>query len=212
MRLVVMDSVPSDGTVPIERRDLASVLDTQDIAVNHYRVPPGNGLPSGLHTHMDQEEVFVVLSGTATFETFQLPAVSGDSNPPSQPTGDRIEVESGAIVRFAPGEFQTGWNHGDTDLVVLALGAPRESTDVRIPVPCEECAAETLRLETGGDGLRFACPECHVRYIPEPCPDCGGSDLHVTLGDSHKPVVVCDNCGTTFNRPPMHRNREESGQ
>jgi hypothetical protein len=44
---------------------------TEHVAINHYQVPAGEGLPSGLHAHYDQEEVFVVLAGEATFETLR---------------------------------------------------------------------------------------------------------------------------------------------
>lgn len=55
----------------IDRLRLSDPLDTTAIAVNHYRIPPGNEFPSGVHAHMDQEEVFVVLDGTAAFETME---------------------------------------------------------------------------------------------------------------------------------------------
>lgn len=100
----------------IDRRELSAPLATTDLAINYYRIPPENGFPGGVHAHMDQEEVFVVLVGTAEFETMN----------------GTITVEAGEAIRFGPGEFQSGANAAEQDLVALALGAPRDSEDVRI--------------------------------------------------------------------------------
>jgi len=173
-----------DGSV---RRGCTEPLGLTDLALNQYRLAPGDGLPGGVHTHMDQEEVFVVLEGTATFET----------------TDGEVRVSESEAVRFGPGEFQSGKNEGDTDLVVLALGAPRETEDTRIPVACPECDHETLRLETG-EQLTFVCPGCDTAYTPQDCPNCGHETLRVTLsGDGSHTVVVCQGCDSEFDRPPL---------
>lgn len=168
------------------RRRLTEHLGTTDISLNHYQLAPGDGLPGGLHSHMDQEEVFVVLDGTATFETM----------------GGEVTVDEFEAIRFGPGEFQSGKNTSDSDLIVLALGAPRETGDIRIPVPCPDCNHETLRLDSG-DELTFICPDCSVESIPQNCLNCGHDDLRVTLGEETQTVVVCQNCETTFDQPPL---------
>jgi uncharacterized cupin superfamily protein len=98
-----------------------------------------------MHTHMDQEEVFYVVEGTATFET---------------PDGETA-VAAGEAVRFAPGDYQRGRNEGDGPVEALALGAPKGSTDVRVPHPCPECGdSENVRAIPAEDGFEFECPEC----------------------------------------------------
>jgi uncharacterized cupin superfamily protein len=169
------------------RHELSEPLGTTHLAVNRYRVPPGGGLPGGLHAHMDQEEVFVVLEGVATFETL---------------TGD-VTVEAGETVRFAPGEFHSGRNGSADPLVVLALGAPRESDDVRVPLPCPACGFDNRRLATDAGDLQFVCPDCGTVQTPGACPSCGGEDLHVTLDDGPDPVVVCQHCEAVFEQPPL---------
>jgi uncharacterized cupin superfamily protein len=178
------------------RVDLTAALGTTDCALNRYRLAPGEGFPSGLHAHGDQEEVFVVQAGTATFET--LPDY------PADPTGEVVTVEAGEAVRFAPGEFQTGFNdaHADEELVALALGAPRDSEDVHVPVPCPDCAAATHRLATDG-GFAFRCPRCGAERVPAPCPDCGSDDLAMRLGADDRPVARCADCEAEFDRPPV---------
>jgi len=188
MEKVDVDAVESDaGDSGIERWRLAEPLGTSDLAINRYRLAPGEGLPGGLHAHADQEEVFVVLSGEATFET-----LAGD-----------VGVAAGEAVRFAPGEFQSGANGGDGDLVVLALGAPRDSEDVRIPVACPECGHGDVRLRTDDGDVRFVCPDCGASRVPGPCPECGTEDLRVTLGERGAVVVRCTGCAAEFDSPPV---------
>lgn len=207
-------SLTDDGTSGDEvvRQSLTGPLETTDLAINRYRVPPGEGLPAGLHAHRDQEEVFVVREGTARFET--LREADGTW------TAETVSVAAGEAIRFAPGEFQSGHNRGDDDLAVLALGAPRDSDDVRLPVACRDCGRGDLRLATGGDAPTFRCPDCGAAHVPAPCPDCGGDDLRVALGDeastgaavastvdvappASETVVVCDDCAATFPAPPL---------
>lgn len=182
---VSADDVGGGGS----RRSLSAALSASDVAINHYRFPPGTGFPGGLHAHADQEEVFVVLAGAATFET-----LAGE-----------VGVRAGEVIRFPPGEFQSGRNDADADadLVALAVGAPRESEDVRLPFPCPDCGDGDLRLVTGGDGVTFECPGCGAGHVPGPCPDCGGTDLAATLDEVEDPVVRCRDCGAAFERPPL---------
>ncbi|WP_244509989.1 cupin domain-containing protein [Halogranum gelatinilyticum] len=170
----------------VERVDLGESLATTAVACNWYRIAPEESLPGGLHAHVDQEELFYVVEGEATFET--LDGV--------------VTVTTGEAVRFAPGTFQSGRNAGDETLVVLAVGAPRATDDVRIPFPCPTCDDSTLRLDTE-DGLTFGCPACGVDHDPDPCPECASEELRATVGDAGRPVVACDGCGATFDAPPV---------
>ena len=128
----------------VEMHRLTDALGTEDMAINHYRLDPGEGFSGGMHTHLDQEEVFVILSGTATFETEE----------------GAVEVDQGEAVRFAPGEYQTGSNEGEAAVAALALGAPADSTEVRVPVTCRECGHDALAAVPGDDSMEFVCPEC----------------------------------------------------
>lgn len=170
-----------------EARSLSDALGTTAMALNHYRIPPGEGTPSGLHAHADQEEVFLVLDGTATFERLD----------------GALTVTSGEAVRFAPGEFQTCTNRSDADLVVLAIGAPPDSSDVRIPALCPDCGHSGLRLTTDGGALTLECPGCECEHVPVPCPNCGSEDLAMRRVDDGI-RAVCAGCREVFERPPMH--------
>ncbi|WP_439025425.1 cupin domain-containing protein [Haloarchaeobius sp. DT45] len=190
MRRVALADVASDDPGDeSDRHHLASALGTESLALTRYRIAPGDGLPGGVHAHTDQEEVFVVLDGTVTFET------------PAAADG-RVAVSAGEAIRFAPGEFQSGWNRGESDCTVLALGAPRDSDDTRIPVACPDCDHPDLRLDVGGDAPTLVCPACAAEHVPEPCPACGDGELVARL-DGHEAVVVCESCASEFADPPF---------
>jgi uncharacterized cupin superfamily protein len=188
MERILIDSVePNDHKNDIERRDLSDPLNTTDIAINHYRLAPGERFPGGLHAHMDQEEVFFVLEGEATYETMD----------------GEVTVSEGEAIRFAPGEFQSGKNASDSELVVCAMGAPRDSEDIRIPVGCPECGHDNMRLVLDDDRPTFVCPDCSVERISQGCPGCGRAEMRVVLGEGTQTVVACPDCGLELKKPPF---------
>jgi len=204
MERVAFDASVNAGEKGTDRRGLSRPLDTDHVAINRYRVPPGEGFPSGLHTHADQEEVFVVLDGSATFETLpdRSPDGSGAGDGDDPRTGRELTVAAGEAIRFAPGEYQSGSNRGDEPLVALAIGAPRETTDVRVPVRCPDCGEADFALDASGETLSFRCPECGTERVPAPCPDCGADALTLTLGEGDTVVAACEGCGAAFDEPP----------
>lgn len=169
------------------RHELGEALGTTAVAINFYRIEPGGGLPAGLHAHFDQEEVFIVLAGTAVFETFD----------------GAVTLGAGEAIRFAPGEFQSGRNPGETAVELLALGAPKDTEDIRIPCSCPECTAPSLRLSFG-DQLTFVCPECAASRVPADCPSCDSPALQIhAAGDGTDTETVCQDCGATYEEPPF---------
>lgn len=158
MEKVSVDDVEpqAPGGSDLDRRALTDPLGTSDVAINYYQLDPGEGFSGGLHTHMDQEEAFYIIEGTATFET--MPTAD------AEPT--EITVGAGEAVRFAPGEYQSGRNAGDEPLTGLALGAPRDSEDVRVPQPCRDCGHENMRAVPGDEGFTLVCPDCGTEVTP----------------------------------------------
>lgn len=128
----------------IDRRGLSDPLGTEDFAINRYQLAPGERFSGGMHAHMDQEEVFVIVEGEATFETID----------------GKVTVEDGEAIRFAPGEFQTGRNDSDSEIIVFAMGAPRDSEDIRIRQDCPECGHDNMRAIPGDDAFDLQCPKC----------------------------------------------------
>ena len=137
------DNNPGGGEESARR--VGEALGTADVGLSYYELDAGQNLSGGVHTHMDQEEVFHVLEGTLTFRT---------------PDGE-VAVGAGEAVRFAPGDFQQGVNESDGPVRLLGIGAPKGSADVRVPQPCGACEeSDTLRFVPGDDGMGLRCPDC----------------------------------------------------
>lgn len=109
---------------PCDRRDVSGAIGATDFVLRYYELAPGEGFSGGFHTHTDQEEAFYVLEGTATFDTEDGEAA--------------VTVGAGEAVRFAPGEFQHGYNDSGDRVRALAFGAPPGMDGT---VGCFVCAA-----------------------------------------------------------------------
>jgi len=131
-------------------RPLTDALGLEEFAMNYYELAPGDSFAYAYHRHEIQEEVFVVLEGTATFET-----EDGD-----------VAVGAGEAVRFGPGEFQRGWNRGDGRVVALALGAPLEyggGETLRDCPDCGEMTDQSIERAEDGDARVTYCEACGAR-------------------------------------------------
>jgi uncharacterized cupin superfamily protein len=179
MQKISTDDIdPSTSGNDINRRKLADPLNTTDVAINRYAIKPGERL-AGLHTHMDQEEVFIITEGEATFETMDGEVIVGTDE----------------VIRFGPGEFQAGKNDSGNEIVIYALGAPRNTEDMRIPIGCSKCDQDNMRLSVAEGEEILVCPDCSAESEPE-CPECGHDNMSVRLAeDSETPIEVCLNCG-----------------
>jgi len=180
MERVAFDAVePGPSTGAATARRLSDALDADTVAINHYSVASDERV-SGLHAHGDQEEIFVVLDGTATIET--LDGV--------------VQLESSEVLRFPPGEYQSVRNEHAEPVELLAIGAPPESEDVRIPLPCPDCGHEFRRPSVTESGPVLQCPACGAQEAAT-CSNCGGESLCAVLGPNGDPVSSCSDCGMT---------------
>lgn len=143
----VEDVDPASTNSPADVvRVLSPVLDTDQVAINYFEVAPTESLGYAYHRHLDQEEVFYVLQGTVTFET----------------EADDVDVEPGEMIRFEPGEFQLGRNPGDERAHVLAVGAPRGSTEIEYLRDCPSCEDETIQTPEISDEPTAILIHCTV--------------------------------------------------
>ena len=129
------------------KRSVGSALGAEHLAMNYYELEPGESFAFGYHAHGDQEEMFYVVEGTATFETEE---------------GD-VTVGTGEVVRFAPGEFQQGRNETDAPVKALAVGAPSDSGELTLLRECPDCGERTENeIEPTDDkrALLTRCGEC----------------------------------------------------
>jgi len=130
-----------------DKRALADALDTDELALNYYELDPGDSFGFGYHRHPDQEEVFYVVDGTATFET----------------EDGEVAVSAGEAVRFAPGEWQLGRNAGDERCVALAMGAPKAARRTEMLRECPDCEGRTenaVEMADDREALVTRCTDC----------------------------------------------------
>ena len=147
-----VDNEPNPMNVHEVRRPVGRALGLSDFAMNYFELDAGESFSGGLHTHRDQEEVFYIQEGTATFET----------------PDDEIVVDAGELIRFAPGEFQMGYNDGDDLVVGFAFGAPgavHDWDELESLVHCRECGEETRHATTLTDGaFELSCLDCENTF------------------------------------------------
>jgi quercetin dioxygenase-like cupin family protein len=102
----VKDMAPQFGMDGIESHFARTNLELENSGVSYFRLDPGYRAPFG-HTHSEQEEVYVILSGSARVAV-----------------GDQV-VELGELdaIRIAP-ETMHGMEAGPDGAEILAFGAP----------------------------------------------------------------------------------------
>ena len=141
------------------RKPVSQALGTEHVAMNYFELDPGDAFAGGLHAHGDQEEIFYVLSGTATFE------VGWER--------EAVDVGPNELIRFAPGEFQSGFVREDADeeVVAWAFGAPGARHDwdeIETLIECRTCGEERVHdtAMTDEGRFRFTCTNCGTAFSP----------------------------------------------
>ena len=95
-----------DGPPDLEFRMATKALALEQSGLSYQSVPPDYRFPYG-HTHMKQEEVYVVLRGSGRMNL----------------DGEIIEVKEWDAVRVPPGMWR-GYEAGPEGLDILVIGAP----------------------------------------------------------------------------------------
>ena len=101
------DDLERTGNWSLVRRSLGITA----FGINIVDIPPGEGIPEHNETDRDQEELFVVLSGSALLII----------------DGERIPAPAGTMARLDPEPRRTVINEGDEVASVLIVSAPRSS-------------------------------------------------------------------------------------
>lgn len=120
-RVLDTDEVPTSDDRPCSMRRLSEPAGLEHVAINRFRAEPGEMLPLDYHYHDEQEEAFLVLSGTLSVETPE----------------ETYEIEENGLFAVDPGSPQRAFNpESATEPVdVLAIGAPPVSGDVHAYEP-----------------------------------------------------------------------------
>jgi uncharacterized cupin superfamily protein len=101
------DDLERTGNWSLVRRSLGITA----FGINLVDIPPGEGIPEHNETDRDQEELFVVLSGSALLVI----------------DGERIPAPAGTMARLDPEPRRTVLNEGDEVASVMIVSAPRTS-------------------------------------------------------------------------------------
>jgi mannose-6-phosphate isomerase-like protein (cupin superfamily) len=107
VNLMELDNQAAEGGSTLEARFARSRIDSEHIGLSHFRYAPGRRSAKG-HTHKEQEEVYVVLSGSGRVKL----------------DDEIVDVRPWDVVRVAPGTFR-GFAAGQEGLELLAVGSDR---------------------------------------------------------------------------------------
>jgi mannose-6-phosphate isomerase-like protein (cupin superfamily) len=102
-----------DGAPDLEFRAATNPLELESSGLTYQRVPPGVRFPYG-HTHVTQEEVYVVVGGSGRMKLDDA----------------IVELEQWDAVRVPPGTWR-GYEAGPEGLELLVIGAPNLGDDPR---------------------------------------------------------------------------------
>jgi mannose-6-phosphate isomerase-like protein (cupin superfamily) len=108
-----------DGPPDLEFRAATKALQLNESSLSYQRVPPGYRFPYG-HTHVTQEEVYVVVRGGGRMKV----------------DDEIIELTEWDAVRVPPGTWR-GYEAGPEGLEILVIGAPNLGEDPRRDVEGE---------------------------------------------------------------------------
>jgi mannose-6-phosphate isomerase-like protein (cupin superfamily) len=102
-----------DGAPDLEFRAATKALGLEKSALSYQRVPPGYRFPYG-HTHVTQEEVYVVVRGSGRMKV----------------DDEIVELREWDAIRVPPGAWR-GYEAGAEGLEILVVGAPNLGDDPR---------------------------------------------------------------------------------
>jgi mannose-6-phosphate isomerase-like protein (cupin superfamily) len=95
-----------DGPPDLEFRLATEALELEQSGLSYQRVPPGCRFPYG-HTHMRQEEVYVVVRGSGRMKLDDA----------------IVDLKEWDAVRVPPGTWR-GYEAGPEGLEIIVIGAP----------------------------------------------------------------------------------------
>ena len=96
-----------EGGSTVEARLARADIESEHIGLSHFRYAPGRRSSKG-HSHREQEEVYVVLSGSGQVKL----------------DDERIDLSPWDVVRVAPATVR-GFEAGADGLELLAIGSDR---------------------------------------------------------------------------------------
>jgi mannose-6-phosphate isomerase-like protein (cupin superfamily) len=115
VNLMELENRAGEGGPTIEARFARTAIESEHVGVSHFRYAPGRRSNRG-HSHTEQEEVYVVLSGSGRVKL----------------DDELVDVRPWDVVRVAPGTFR-GFAAGPDGLELLAIGSDRPEGGDGVP-------------------------------------------------------------------------------
>ncbi|MFO7927724.1 MAG: cupin domain-containing protein [Halobacteriota archaeon] len=132
-----VEPVPHLMGINSDRRPISRVVDDMGFAMVVFELEPGETFSGAPHKHFNQEELFYVLEGTATFECTTGPGAESDP----------VEIGPNELIHFhADDVYQTGGNRSDDVVRGIAIGSPgarHEWEQTEALLECDRCGRET---------------------------------------------------------------------
>ena len=107
VNLMELENRAGEGGPTLEARFARSAIESEHIGVSHFRYAPGRRSNRG-HSHKEQEEVYVVLSGSGRVKV----------------DDELVDLRPWDVVRVAPATVR-GFAAGSDGLELLAIGSDR---------------------------------------------------------------------------------------
>jgi mannose-6-phosphate isomerase-like protein (cupin superfamily) len=107
VNLMELENKAGEGGPVLDARFARSAIESEHIGVSHFRYAPGKRSNRG-HSHREQEEVYVVLSGSGNVKL----------------DDELVEIHQWDVVRVAPTTVR-GFSAGPEGLELLAIGSDR---------------------------------------------------------------------------------------
>jgi quercetin dioxygenase-like cupin family protein len=159
-----LEAVPHFMGANTTRRPLSRAIEGMGFAMTYFELEAGEAFSGGLHTHHDQEELFYVLEGTATFEIREQPDGPSES----------LTVSAGEAIHFGREDvYQTGGNESERPVVGLAIGVPGSRhgwEGVEAVLDCGNCGRETAHSIVPAD-KQTRMPDAEEMVLT--CRECG---------------------------------------
>jgi quercetin dioxygenase-like cupin family protein len=107
VNLMSIDNLAAERGPGLEARFARSSIDSEHLGVSYFAYPPGTRVPIG-HSHREQEEAYVVVSGSGRMRL----------------DDEVIELAQWDVVRVAPSVVR-GFESGPDGIVYIAVGNDR---------------------------------------------------------------------------------------
>lgn len=170
-----VDHVSNPAQVNTVRKPISAALGMTDFAMVYHVLEPGEAFSAVLHTHHDVEEIFYIVDGTATFEV-------GEER-------TRVEVGAGEAIRFAPGDFQRGFNTTDEPVIGFIFSAPGPEHDwTQVALFFEYRAFGDERIH-GVEPIEAGSWQADSIHLRTECTGCGKSITTADMSGSAHPQI-----------------------